>query len=262
MDGVNKTLYIPLYGKSFVSQRGIILRDSKAEEIWRAESFPLRGKAKSKWLAYYMGMRSAVIDRWLVQKRKENRDAVVVHLGCGMDSRCCRVGVGEQLWFDVDFPQVIEERKKYYAETQCYRMVSGDIRSRDWLAAIPRNVSAIVVMEGISMYLQPQELRSVLQDLTAHFSDVSLLMDCYTVFAAKASKFKNPINEVGVTQVHGLDDPEKLASGTGICYVKEWEMTPQTLIEELPAGQQRIFCTLYAGKIAQKLYRLYEFCSR
>ena len=44
MDSVNKTLYIPLYGKSFVSRRAIILSDPKAEEIWTAEGFPLKGR--------------------------------------------------------------------------------------------------------------------------------------------------------------------------------------------------------------------------
>ena len=58
MNSTNKTLYIPLYGKSLVSKKGSILSDPKAEEIWQKEQFPLKGKAKSKWLAYYMGMRA------------------------------------------------------------------------------------------------------------------------------------------------------------------------------------------------------------
>ena len=33
MNNVNKTLYIPLYGKAYVSRKGIILNDKKAEEI-------------------------------------------------------------------------------------------------------------------------------------------------------------------------------------------------------------------------------------
>ena len=69
MNNVNKTLYIPLYGKSYVSRKGIILSDKKAEEIWENEGFELKGKSKSKWLAYYMGMRSAVFDIWLRKKR-------------------------------------------------------------------------------------------------------------------------------------------------------------------------------------------------
>ena len=33
MDNVNKTMYIPLYGKALVSGRGILLEDPKAESI-------------------------------------------------------------------------------------------------------------------------------------------------------------------------------------------------------------------------------------
>ena len=63
MDSVNRTLYIPLYGKAAVSKQGVLLHDPKVEEIWARAGFPLKGKAKSKWLAYYMGMRAAVFDR-------------------------------------------------------------------------------------------------------------------------------------------------------------------------------------------------------
>ena len=92
MNGVNKTLYIPLYGKSYVSKKGIILDDKKAEQIWEAEGFPLKGKSKSKWLAYYMGTRSAVFGEWLRQQMVNAPNSVVIHIGCGMDSRCIRVG--------------------------------------------------------------------------------------------------------------------------------------------------------------------------
>ena len=37
MNNVNKTLYIPLYGKAYVSRKGIILNDKKAEEKAQAE---------------------------------------------------------------------------------------------------------------------------------------------------------------------------------------------------------------------------------
>ena len=80
MNSVNQTLYIPLYGKAYVSKKGIFLNDKKAEEIWQAEGFPLKGKSKSKWLAYYMGIRSAVFDSWLKQQMADAQDAVVIHI--------------------------------------------------------------------------------------------------------------------------------------------------------------------------------------
>lgn len=256
MKDVSKTLYIPLYGKAMVSRRGILLKDEKAEEIWQTEGFPLRGKAKSKWLAYYMGMRAAVFDRWLKDAMEACPQAAVIHIGCGMDSRICRVGNQGHFWFDLDFPDVIAQRKKHYSETGSYRMIPRDVRELSWLQDIPGE-AAIVVMEGISMYLQPQELTALLEALSERFQTLHILMDCYTVFAAKASKYKNPVNEVGVTTLYGTDDPRTLECA-GLRFLRQRELTPEDLICQLPGMDQRIFRKVFAGSFAGKLYRLYE----
>ncbi len=257
MDSVNKTLYIPLYGKAYVSRRNLILRDPTAEAIWKKEGFPLKGKAKSKWLAYNMGMRSKVFDRWVQEKSEACPDAVILHLGCGMDSRCIRLDCGKQ-WFDVDFPEVIAERERYFSEDDRYHMLGTDIRAKDWLSAVPGS-SAIVVMEGVSMYLSGAERRELMETLSRRFSRLHILMDSYTVFAARATKYKNPINEVGVTQVHGFDDPQEPVTGTGITYIREHDLCPGDLIAQLPKHEQGFYRTMFAGSFAKKIYRLYEY---
>lgn len=258
MDGVNKTLYIPLYGKAYVSEKGLFLKDKKAEEIWAAEGFPLKGKSKSKWLAYCMGIRAAVFDDWVRQQARQAPEAVVVHLGCGLDSRVLRVGAVCRKWYDVDFPQVIRERKRYYPETPDCKMVSGDLRDPDWLDEIPEGKRAIVVMEGVSMYLTPTELKQLTENLSRHFESYSLLMDCYTGLAAKMSRYKNPINDVGVTKVYGMDDPAALQTGE-ISFVQEHPMTPEQYIHQLKGAEKLIFRKLYAGSFSRGLYRLFEY---
>lgn len=257
MDSVNKTLYIPLYGKAYVSRKDILLKDTKAEEIWKAEGVALKGKSKSKWLAYYMGMRSAVFDRWLREKMQEYPDAVILHLGCGMDSRAFRIGIQGHLWFDVDFPEVISERKRYFQETETYRMISYDLRNPAWLGEVPKDCPILAVMEGVSMYLAPDELEALTARFREPFSRVYLLMDCYSEFAAKASKYKNPINDVGVTKVYGLDDPGSLS----LTFRTEHELTPDWLINQLSGIEKAIFKAVFAGRFSKKLYRLYEFSS-
>ena len=256
MDSVNQTLYIPLYGKAFVSRKGIILQDSMAEKLWAEEGFPLRGKAKSKWLAYYMAMRSAVFDDWVRQQLSLEEDALVIHIGCGLDSRALRVGSCN--WYDVDFPDVIRVRKEYFAETETYHMVGGDVRDSNWLSAVPSGGQVVVVMEGVSMYLTPEELQALLRDLSAHFDSVSLLMDCYTNLAAKMSKYNNPVHDLGVTRVYGMDDPEVLQGG-GMAFVQEYDMTPQRFVDQLQGMEQKIFAKLYAGAFSKKLYRMFEY---
>ena len=260
MNEVNKTLYIPLYGKALVSRRGILLQDPKAEEIWDKEGFPLKGKSKSKskWLALYMAMRSAVFDRWLAKQMGAEPNAVILHIGCGMDSRILRVGNGEHLWYDVDFPEVIEQRKTHYGNIPGYAMIASDARDPAWLESVPSGGTAIVVMEGISMYMEQQELVAVLANLKHHFAGVRLLMDCYTTVAARASKYRNPINDVGVTQVYGLDDP-KILETSGLEFLAEHSLTPDDMIDELAGLEKWIFKTLYAGSVSKAMYRLYEF---
>lgn len=258
MDSVKKTLYIPLYGKSYVSKKGIILKDEKAEEIWDKEKFKLKGKSKSKWLSYYMGIRASVFDEWLQEQMTKYPGAVVVHIGCGMDSRVSRVGTNNHNWYDVDFPEVIAERRKYYNEDECYKMINGDVRESDWLTKISDNKHAIIVLEGISMYLTNSELKNLISDIGNHFETVNLLMDCYSLFAAKMSKYKNPVNDVGVRQVYGLDNPELIVD-SNVLFKKEREMTPSKYIEELEGLEKFIFRRLYAGNLSKKLYKLYEF---
>ena len=68
MDKVSKTLYIPLCGKAYVSGKGVILHDPKAETIWQRAKFPLSPGAQSRWLAYYLSMRAAVYDAWVTEQ--------------------------------------------------------------------------------------------------------------------------------------------------------------------------------------------------
>ncbi len=258
MNSVNKTLYIPLYGKAYVSEKGLFLKDETAQKIWEKEGFSLRGKAKSKWLAYFMGIRSAVFDEWLSEQLCEMPDAAVIHIGCGLDSRVIRVGTSKHSWYDVDFPEVITERRRYFTENEEYKMISADVRSGDWLKKIGDTSSAIVVMEGVSMYLTAEETGKLAQNLCARFENISLLADFYTVLAAKMSKYRNPVNEVGVSAVYGTDTPA-IFENEGLRFVKELEMTPQKYVDELYGIDKKVFEKLYAGSFSKRLYKLYEY---
>lgn len=260
MNEVNRTLYIPLYGKALVSRKGIILRDPKSEEIWQKEGFPLKGKAASRWLAYYMGMRSRVFDDWVKAQLSRHPEAAVLHLGCGMDSRVCRIPHEGHLWFDLDFPEVIDQRRKHYESADGYEMIPADARNTSYLAGIPKK-RGIVVMEGISMYMTLPELLALLKALKDHFEELYLLMDCYTVFAAKASKYKNPVNEVGVTTLYGMDDP-KAPEASGLIFQQELALTPEALILELTGFERWFFRGMFAGSMAKKIYRLFEYSAK
>ncbi len=259
MNNINKTLYIPLYGKAMVSKKRIILNDRKAEEIWAAAGISVKGKSKSRWLAYFMAMRARVFDEWTRSKLIMSPDAVVLHIGCGLDSRVLRMGELKNMWYDVDFPDVTAERRKYFHENNNYKMLCGDAAKPSFLDALPQSKHAVVVLEGISMYLKNSDIIRLFLALQKKFETVNILMDVYTVFGAKATKFKNPINDVGVTEVYGVDNADFAVVNAGIEFVGEHDMTPKKLINELKSGERAFFSIMFAGKAAKKIYRLFEY---
>ena len=72
------------------------------------------------------------------------------------------------------------------------------------------------------------------------------------------SKRRNPVNDVGVSEVYGIDDPQAYQSEE-LAFVKEHEMTPQKYIDELKGAERVVFAKLYAGSFSRKLYRLFEY---
>lgn len=159
----------------------------------------------------------------------------------------------------MDFQSVIDERKKHYKETENYHMISANLKDSTFIEKLPNATYAVVILEGVSMYLSNEELQKLLAKLNRQFEHLFVLVDCYTPFATKMSKVRNPINDVGVSTVFGVASPQILEEATELNFVKEHELTPQSLINELHGFERFIFNFLYAGSLAKKLYKLYEY---
>lgn len=258
MKNESKTLYIPLYGKALVSKNGIILKDKKAEEIWEEEKFPIGRKSSSKWLAYFMGMRAAVIDRWTEEKLSENPNSVVIHLGCGLDSRIERVSADFDHWYDVDLPEVIDVRKNHYVSGPKYTMLEASAMETDWLMHLPNCEHVVLIMEGISMYLSEDAIKNFFSAISEKCDTMDIVMDVYTEKAVKMSKIKNPIKEVGAgasfgTSEHGIFETDEIRFSKELC------MTPDEMINELSGFEKVFFKTMFAGKFSKELYKIFTY---
>ena len=127
---------------------------------------------------------------------------------------------------------------------------------------LPDAQTVIVVFEGISMYLRNEELNTFIRALDKKYPQIHMLMDVYTVFGAKASKIKNPIKDVGVTTVWGIDDINVVLTETQLQFEAEHSLTPENLVNELPSFDRGFFKLLYTGSFYRKIYRLYEISKR
>ena len=137
-------------------------------------------------------------------------------------------------------------------------MMAVDATKSEQIKALPESKTVIVVLEGLSMYLTNEQLHGFFKTLEEKYEKIHILMDIYTEFAAKASKYKNPINDVGVAKVYGIDHIENVIGNLRISFKKEHSLTPMRLVDELKTFDRAFFKLMFTGSIYRKIYRLYE----
>lgn len=159
LNNESKTLFIPLYGKALMSKEKLFIDDPKAEEIIKSIDYDFSRLKQAKWLSMFMAVRSKIMDEICLRYISENHNLTIIHLGCGLDSRCLRVGKKCNKWYDIDFPNVIELRKKFYSENENYEMIGSSVTDLQWLDNIDKDDNTLVVAEGLTMYLSEEEIK-------------------------------------------------------------------------------------------------------
>ena len=244
----SKTLFIPLLGKAIMSEKDLFLKDTKAEEIVK----------QSKWLSMFMSLRALLIDELCNKYISNNKDLTIIHLGCGLDSRCLRVNQNYNVWYDIDFKNVIDLRKKFYNENSMYKMISSSVLNYNWLDEIKDTKDILIVAEGLTMYLSEYEIKELLDAINKKFKKVHLIFDSYTKKGVKASKIKNPVNKMNAEIKYGFDNPKEFLSlNENLKHIKTHLIKKEN--NNLKVLTKLIFNKLYCGKISQSLYKIYEF---
>lgn len=138
---------------------------------------------------YLVALRARQLDDWCADFLRRHPDAVVLHLGCGLDGRAFRLTLPPSvLWFDVDQPGVIELRRRLYEDTERYRMIGSSVTVPGWLDQIPAGRPTLLVAEGLVMYLTESEVRRLLQRVTDRFGCGEMQFDTLTALAPLMSK--------------------------------------------------------------------------
>ena len=258
LNNESKTLFIPLLGKALMSKERKFLHDPKAEEIISKIDYNFTSLKQSKWLSMYMSVRAMLIDELCNKYIKEHPNATIIHLGCGLDSRCLRVNQNFNIWYDIDYENVINIRKTFYDTDYKHKMIGSSVTDYKWLKQINDSENILVVMEGLTMYLSEEEIKDLIIQINKKFGDVHLLFDAYTKKGVRSSKIKNPINQMNAEVKYGIDKPEEFLSlNNKLEYVATHIIKKDN--NNLKGLTKLIFNNLYCGKISQSIYRIYEF---
>jgi len=139
-------------------------------------------------------------DRLAQDFLRRHPESAVVHIGCGLDTRFERVDNRQVEWYDLDLPDVIELRRKLVGgEGARLHFLACSVFESAWLEMVEAHRSRpfLFLAEGVFMYFQEAQVKSLVLRLHDHFPGAELVFDAFSPFMRWAHNVKVTRTRVG-----------------------------------------------------------------
>jgi O-methyltransferase involved in polyketide biosynthesis len=213
LTGVQQTMLITLYAKALDNRsRRPVLNDRFADAAVRRIDHDFSRLDFGPDGAISLAIRAKAFDDWTRAFVASHPGAVVLNLGCGLDSRVWRVDPPPEVsWFDVDLPGVAELRWRLYPErAKGYWLIGASVVDPAWLDEVPRERPVIVLAEGLMPYLDEEQAPRLLRRLVRHFRAGEIAFDAYSRLGLKMLRATPQLRATGAEVHWALDDAKSL----------------------------------------------------
>jgi len=232
LSGVAETLLITLYIRALESQRhDALLKDEQAVTLVRRIDQDFLRNALVKIdpeTQVAVILRNRQFDFYIRDFLARFPEAVVVHIGCGFDSRFERVVERNSKveWYDLDLPEVIDLRRRFIGdEKERYHLLACSVLDSKWLDAVSahRERPFLFLAEGVLMYLKESQVKPLVLTLQEKFPGAELVFDAFSPFFVWANNRRVARTKIGALCYWALKRGKELESwGDGICLLDEW----------------------------------------
>ena len=197
LSDVSGTMLITLYARAKETcSWDPIIKDPKAVEIieiFKKEIHDSRNPIHQKIvkdrynpkLAVTMALRSRRFDRYVLDFLKRYPEGTIINFGCGLDTRFDRIDNGKLTWFDLDFPEVIELRRRFMDEGSRRHFISGSILDHGWIEKVKTGGPYLIIAEGVFMYLKEEEVKNLLSMINRELGPVELVCEVSNIYWVK-----------------------------------------------------------------------------
>jgi O-methyltransferase involved in polyketide biosynthesis len=196
---VPETLLIPLWARAYeTALPNPIIRDEKAIEMVSRIDYDF-SKFEKVWMSQVgVAIRTEILDEAARTFIAAHPGALVVNLGAGLCTRFSRVDNGRITWYELDLPEVVALRHKFFAETNHHRLLTGSVADFNWMEQIPRNENQplLLIGEGLFMYFEEPEVKRIFVELATRFPGAEMLFEILGPFVVGRSKHHDAVSKM------------------------------------------------------------------
>ncbi len=260
-----ETMLMTLNGRAIQSQwKNPILPDPWAEKAMRHIDYDISKtyKGVGSWSMWkdigctVIATRAATFDSLTNSYLADHPNAIVLQVGCGMDSRAFRVNPPTAVdWFDVDYPDVIDLRRQLFPARQAYHMIGAPLDDLRWLDEVPRDRPGLMIAEGVLHYLSETDVKALLNAVVAHFSGGQIIFDiCNTMIVKRAG---SNVGGTGATYRWGLDDPQDIRQlEPKLELIKEFKPSELVAFSRFPLWLRALFHVMETNQTLRRNERM------
>jgi methyltransferase (TIGR00027 family) len=173
-------------------------------------------------------LRNREFDRAAREFVARRPDAVVIHIGCGLDSRFERIDDGRLEWYDLDLPDVIEARRRLIGgESGRYHHLASSALESAWMD-VPARLGRrpfLFLAEGVLMYFEEAQVKSLVLSLRDHFPGSEFVFDAFSPLVVRTNNLRIARTKIGARYHWGLKKGSALeAWGQDIRLLEEWHI--------------------------------------
>ncbi len=256
-----ETLLVTLFSKAWAArQTPPLLQDEKAIEMVDSIDYDFSRLRISHGTIVTMALRAKRMDDYVRSYLARADVPLVLHLGCGLDSRSNRVEPAAGRWYDLDYPEVIDLRRYFFTETEHYRMIPSSVTEWGWLYEVESQPQAFIIAEGLVMYLTRDDAVTLFRRLQERFPGSEICFDVYSTLTANNINRHPSIKKTGAKIYWGVDDAHEIENWVpGMRLLEEWYFTQSQDIDHLPLVDRLLFKITGAFEVVNKAHRVLRF---
>jgi O-methyltransferase involved in polyketide biosynthesis len=232
LSGLSETYLAPLYWKAMETQRpDAMIKDEKAVALVTQGRMDFSRVKQIHMNELLIAMRiifTREMDRYTREFLERHPDAVVVHIGCGLDTRFERVAErnGRVEWFDLDLPGVIDLRRRFIGnEHERYHLLGCSVLEDAWLEAVkvcsPRPI--LFLAETVFVYFVEAQIKSLVLKLRDYFPGAELVFDGWRPFEVwLGNRYLSKSQFAGLMHWGTWHGQELVGWGAGIHLLDDW----------------------------------------
>ena len=225
-NGVADTMLIPMAARIYASKRfpeyfydatALSLEEKipvgALERIWKSSSEYTMLASVARYYNF-----DEITRHFIAKHEKCN----IINLGAGLETVAFRLQADSTIFYEIDLPEVIEQRKNSLGEKANEKLIGADLFTLEWAEHIDTELPSLLIVSGVFQYFREEKILSFLSDVKKRFPKGELIFDATNEVGIKyANKYVQKTGNTSAQMYFFVNDCSAFARKCGMELIEQ-----------------------------------------